>query len=188
MTYDEWIRDVYFDADYVIENFQEDMEPYVIDMECFYTGFWSQGDGASFTGSVNLMHVLDLIDKDGVHFLYRELMRTDNLWQTARVTRSGYYYHEETMLLEYPDSTLATNYVESGPFMGLDLVAMANENGYYEVAEYIEKIVEDGRVAVLTWLKDKARELYKNLEKEYEYQTSEEAYNEWRDANEVEAA
>jgi hypothetical protein len=188
MTYEEWYASSEFDADYVIENFIEDMKPYVTDMECFYTGFWSQGDGASFTGSVNFMKVLDLIDMDGTHFLYRELMRTDNLWQTARVTRSGSYYHEQTMDLEYPDWGLASLYVESGPFMGLSLVDMASENGYDEVEEYIEKIVEDGRAAVLEWLKGNAQELYRSLEQEYEYQTSEEAYNEWREPNEVEAA
>ena len=188
MTYEEWWQNTQFDGDSVIENFIEDMRPYVIDMECFYSGFCSQGDGASFTGSVNLMKVLDLIDNEGTHFLYRELMRSNSLWQTARVKRSGRYYHQETMDIEYPDCTPATRYVESGPFMGLDLEAMAKEAGWDDVGEYIEKIVEDGSAAVLAWLKAKAQELYKNLEQEYEYQTSKEAYNEWREANEVEAA
>jgi hypothetical protein len=174
MTYDEWQQQE-VDLDYVIENFIEEMKPYVDDMECFYSD-----DGASFTGYVNILAVLDLIDTNNDHILYRELMRINELWKTAWVTRkSSRYCHKKIMEIENYDIDTCNFVVPSGLFMGLDIDLVAKEQGFKLTSDFINSLAEPACEEVLDWLKEKARELYRNLEKEYEYQTSREAYEEW---------
>lgn len=181
----QWAQNIEFDADFVIDEFKRSMEPYVKDMDIRWSGFWSQGDGASFSGSVNLLAVLDYIDADNNHYLYRELMRAGELWQTAKLSNTGHYCHEGTMNLEDPDCYTSNRVVSKGPLMGLDLNTLADSDEY-DANNKIAQLVQAGADEVLAWLKDQARELYKELEQEYEYQTSKEQFIEWAEANEVE--
>lgn len=184
VEFNRWVENTQVDYDFVIEEFIQDIKPYVIDVDVEWSGFWSQGDGASFTGSVDILKVLDLIDTDNEHYLYRELMRADELWKTATVTRShSRYSHEMKMQLDNVDTTICSRYVPKGPLKGLDLTGETEEG---EMQEVISACVDAGSAAVLEWCRDKARELYRKLEQEYEYQTSREMFIEWAEANEVE--
>jgi hypothetical protein len=184
--YEKWVAsDIPWESGFVIENFLHDMLPYVTDLECRYSGFWSQGDGASFTGSVNLLAVLDLIDTDNNYILYRELMRCKELTPYTRVVLYGNYCHEKTMRLVEPDANTRGWIVPSGIFMGLDLRTL-HEDGAAESERMLDKMVEDASDIVLEWLRDKAGELYRNLEEDYESSTSKEAFVQWAKDTEME--
>ena len=183
--YEKWVQDYHWNGDYVTENFKEEMSPYVNDMTCYWSGFWSQGDGASFAGIVDLLAVLDLIDTDNGHVLYRELMRVNELSQTARVVHRGHYCHEETMEYDHVDDNTSNWVVRHGVFAGLDLRTL-HEDGAMESERMLCETVDAGAADVLAWLKDKARELYKDLEESYESDTSKEAFIDWAEANDEE--
>jgi hypothetical protein len=107
-------------------------------------------------------------------------MRINELWKTAWVKRkSSKYCHEKTMSIDKYDIDTCNSVVPSGLFMGLDLDLVAKEHGCKSDYDFINSLAEPACEEVLDWLKGKARELYRNLEKEYEYQTSREAYEEW---------
>jgi hypothetical protein len=183
--YEKWSMNYPWDGSYVTENFKEEMSPYVNDMTCYWSGFWSQGDGASFAGIVNLLDVLDLIDTDNGHVLYRELMRASELNRTARVVHRGHYCHEETMGYDHVDSNTFNWIVQHGVFAGLDLRTL-HEDGAMESERMLCEMVDAGAADVLAWLKDKARELYNDLKESYEADISKEAFIEWAEANDEE--
>lgn len=75
--YKEERSDMLYDHDLIIEGFVEELEEIGIsDVKVNYSGFWSQGDGLSFTGNVDYMGLfnkalgLDLSDLiDAVDFV-----------------------------------------------------------------------------------------------------------------------
>jgi hypothetical protein len=80
-----------------IEDFREDMAKlgYIVD-KVYYSGFWSQGDGASFTGSVDVREWLKI---KKLKSKYRKLLNAD-LYLKFNITQSGHYCHEMTMRIE----------------------------------------------------------------------------------------
>ena len=131
----------------------------------YFTGFSSQGDGACFAGSyeyaIGWKKALHNITQD------RELFRIGQELQniqtkyfyklSAKVSQSGYYMHSGCTSIE------VTN----------------NETGNY--------IEDDSAAAEITsLLRDFMDWIYKSLETEYDYQTSEKAFIEEAEANERE--
>jgi hypothetical protein len=121
-----------------------------------FSGFSSQGDGASFKCTVNLEKWLDARPHNKLAFpaIYAECKDTGNYHMS--ITKSGRYEHEMTMGIEsryYGDSVKA----------GTELSTL--EAG----------ILDDAR--------DEARDIYKELEREYDHCTSEEAIIETIKAN-----
>ena len=128
----------------------------------FFTGFWSQGDGASFTGTYRYV-------KGGIENLKKEFPNwtefhsiAERLQQLQKVNfysiecsiyRSGFYYHSNTM---YTDGFECKNYT----------VETENE--------------------VLEIFRDVADLYYSALSKEYEYLTSDDAVSESIISNEIE--
>jgi len=179
IEYSRWCENVQVDYECAIENFKERMGPFFRDkIEVFFSGFSSQGDGASFSGRLNLLKVLDEIDKTGDYLLYRELIRGGAFWLFCDLTRRGYYCHEMTMQICDVEVSweCGSSTIKSGPYMGL----VCTE----ELKDQLQPIISAATKAALEWLRDKARKLYRELEQEYEYQTSREAFIEWSEANE----
>jgi hypothetical protein len=136
--------------------------------EINYSGFWSQGDGASFTGSIDQWDILTLLSSLKVLKKFRYLVdniRKDNISLSVTFDRiSSHYSHE---------NTCRTNIdwrVESD-LVNYDLVATR--------ARELEEYLED-------WRRDTCHEIYKSLETEYDYQTSREQIIESLEANEYE--
>ena len=122
--------------------------------EISYTGFWSQGDGASFCARVNIDRWLT-VNKQRGH--YRRLLKYLD-WISIKVDRNGHYYHEYTM--------------------GTDL------DLYEEVPDKVYMLAQELEDAILEDARDLARQIYRELRKEYEFQTSDEAVAEGLIANE----
>jgi len=141
----------------IIEGFEEDMLEYGIDPEVSFSGFGSQGDGASFLSTT--------CDTD---LLIRKLYETghdisenallDSKDYTIIIRRNdNHYAHENTMYV---------NYYSGG---GIELFP-----------DEEEKLTD----VVLEWARTKAKELYKNLEKYWDELTSDDEIMEYFEDNE----
>lgn len=125
-----------------------------------FSGFWSQGDGASFTGSYawrsgSVQAVKEHAPQDEtLHAIAAALQKVQapNFYRlTASIAHRGHYSHEYCMAIDV-DGVL----------------------------------VADAEETLKDTLRDYARWIYRQLEKEYEYRTSEEALIEDANANEYE--
>lgn len=190
MTKDELIeKHRYWNVEHIewwgstYDDFKERMKTIGIEVDrMYFSGFWSQGDGACFEGSVT----------DWDLFL-RSLGYTDKvLIQHAMdhfsfsVEHSGHYCHENCTSFSAdlctPDSAADEDFAERyGPLLwDADDVrtkawlALLNKYDSIELEDEFEEA-----------FKDHMRQLYKNLEAEYDYLTSDEAVWESLEANEM---
>lgn len=164
-----------FIFDSIIDNFIEFMELlgiYVKKNEVYYSGFYSQGDGASFECYVD---VIDFFKNNGNEHDIMNALKieshpfcnndskimdiVDNLLDTYKkfpkllihINRYvGHYYHSETM------------YVDSYDYDDEDNNQISNSD------------IENASKEILSYLKEFAGILYKKLEDDYNYFTSDE--------------
>ena len=178
------LRDINVNYDYwhddVIDQFKEDMEMLGLsDVEVSYSGFYSQGDGASFTADVSDPGVfmkealilesdewLDLGDnvkpKDeldalrsdllDIGFDTREKLTPENFIISIRRTSSR-YSHENTIEGDVDIEDIPESIEDEFP-----------------QDRYTEKLTEH----VTNWARRRSRKLYSDLEKEYDHLTSDE--------------
>lgn len=124
----------------------------------FFSGFWSQGDGACFAGKVDVAAYLKLTKQAGKkRALYN--------WAVdqgcgIRIKTKGGYSHEYSMYVDCDYNDF--HYTPDG-----------------KATEQAAGLEDE----ILEWARDKARKLYKDLEAEYEYLTSEEVLLENAHAN-----
>lgn len=118
----------------------------------YYSGFWSQGDGACFEGSYHykkgsVKAIKDYAPQDEtLHQIALDLQhaQTANFYRvTATIKHSGHYYHSGCMSIDLENS----------------------ENRYQEIKN------EDDFIQAF---RDFADWIYNQLEKAYDYETSEE--------------
>lgn len=166
----EWYREASqndtFYAECVIEDVKEIAALMGIDIDkIYYSGFWSQGDGASYTGKYRykkgaLKAVKSHAPQDEeLHRIAKELqdIQSKNFYKlSAHITRSGYYYHENTMRFDF---------MRDGEYL---YTTMAWESDLKEV------------------LRDYAIWIYKQLEKSYEWENGDENIDETIIMNEYE--
>lgn len=132
--------------------------------QVYYSGFWSQGDGACFQGVLQYAKgctkaVKAYAPKDA------ELYRIAQAWQdlqkrnfyaiSANVRHSGHYYHNGCTVFDCQDSRNSSGYLEN-----------------YEIEKGIMQIARD----FMDWI-------YKQLENAYDYETSEESLKDLCEAN-----
>lgn len=167
----EWWRDGYDfrdDADYTIEDWTAIVSKLGLNVDqTYYSGFWSQGDGASFTGDWYATGV-DLAaleaeyprtpGNEWIHNLAATAVRIAEEYSGLRVlvTRSGNYCHEYTM--DFDAEWADGDYDRELPDMG-----------------------RDGEVAVM--LRDMARALYRQLKAACEWAQADEQVDENIHAN-----
>ena len=171
----EWMRDLEsrdFDTEFLMDDFVNAAKILGIDLDAQdikWSGFASQGDGASFTGRYSIAadactkireeyhEATDLYAiADGLQALQvGHRLRTGNTLE-ARILQSGSYCHEMTMGVEVTDS-------ETG-----------------------EEEAWDGEPTkrLLALMRDFARWMYKSLEAEYDYRLEDEQIDETIRANE----
>ena len=191
-TYEENIFDGWYED--VIENFESKLKNLGLeDIESRFSGFWSQGDGASFTAKVRdvekfLMDGIKL--KPGKWFDYHypkekeedeiddlisgfeELginskiipLVPDDFWISIKRNFS-HYVHENTINADLD--------VEE-PLEGRDLDASQQR----EFKTWLESLEN----SITEWARKKSRELYSELENEYKFINSDEAIQEWIDS------
>lgn len=161
----------------VFEDFHAEMSTCGVEVEdILFSGFWSQGDGACFSGNVydwsKLFDAMGYCRKEDA-VLYR---LADEHW-SAHWWHRGHYYHEGCVHFAFdsaetgagyscPDafvSHYAPNDIEEGTLQATAWAAALSQYDPDAICEHVEG-----------FMKDKMRELYKRLEDEYYYLTSEE--------------
>lgn len=189
--FDDW-------HEFVIDSFVEDLAEEGVDTDDVqFTGFYSQGDGASFTGHVSNVQIF-LVKALGLTQFSDEEMddlpvgikeKVQGFIDTLSISfsrKSSGYSHENTCEAEtrseivysgdyyddeYPDSKiLLINKVGVDPLVFMDLA---------EEEQAIDKAAEE-------WRLDKCRELYRDLEEEYDGLQSDESVADTLEANGME--
>ena len=162
-------RDV--DLDWVIENETEDLEGLGLEnVEIAFTGFWSQGDGASFTARVN--DIPAFIKTIGVtdEILPKVLAAFEEVYEMRIVRTDSRYFHENTVRFEIEEMD-DTELILMSPFGIGDITV--------DLSETLEEIGLEKKAS--EWVKSKCKEIYRKLEKAYNEEFSEEAAEEWVD-------
>ena len=180
----EWYDGVY---EMVIEDGKE--KGFYID-KIYFSGFWSQGDGASWTGYVDVGAWLkaNAPDSIGVSALVA-LVNTDYIEKHVRVSRSGSHYcHENTMDVgevqfdgrfydgnQLDEVELETETIEGqGIFDGMSLANVRDIINTDEANPYRLSNIAKLDQAIEESAKDYAINIYHKLREEYEYLCSEE--------------
>lgn len=159
--------------DYIYETWAEKLIEKGIDPRDFvFSGFWSQGDGASFTGSLNLLQFLR------AHHLDQEFPAAtffaDDYLTASLVRGSSRYSHEHTVNISL-DYNYCNDYDEDD--LRCSVYETMNEELDNEWARLEETLIDICRGYM--------RALYSDLQKEYEYLTSDEAVYETLEANDL---
>ena len=146
----EWDDLFLFDEECIIECFQE-RHPHIHNMDIRYSGFYSQGDGASFTGYIGAEWVINNLLSDELKTIVRDL-------DCAFERNSGMYCHENTVSTQLEDVTWA-DHIEENDRLRESLL----EQHYDDIANVIEE-----------YRLDLCHKLYGVLEQGYEHCYSDE--------------
>ena len=141
----------------IIEGFEEDMLEYGIDPEVSFSGFGSQGDGASFISTTCDTDLLVRKLYETGHDISEDALLDSKDYTIIIRRNDNHYAHENTMYV---------NYYSGG---GIELFP-----------DEEEKLTD----VVLEWARTKAKELYKNLEKYWDELTSDDEIMEYFEDNE----
>jgi hypothetical protein len=158
----------------VYDCFKSDMKTHGIGVDkIYFSGFWSQGDGACFTGYIDLTTeqllsaLPDQLRKDLITFNAKcRLLGYSplDISYRAKIEHSGHYYHSGTMRIASPYNVeIQESDVDESPL--LDEMVMLRD-AIDDRNEYDDLALEIAR--------GHADDLYRLLEQEYEYLTSEE--------------
>jgi len=148
--------------------------------EINFSGFYSQGDGASWQGIVDIAEWLTLNRADDVNALIL-LELVEDGWLSNQIgvsSRSNHYAHSNTMNHDGWDC-VAPDYdsvITKGMLKGAKVKDLFDSIG----AGFLDSILVD----VLESARDYANDIYDQLQKEYEWLCSEEVIAELCDVNE----
>ena len=168
----------------------EEMEGELIEMgwyktEIEYSGFWSQGDGASFTGKLG--EDLESKRKFFIDVLGMSIPEVMLPALDAEVTRnsSRHVHHNSVEITVFKDEDWFADRENEGE--STDEIVLADFLEFapaLDVNQYINKAEQLGS----EWLVSKCKEIYRTLEKEYDriisYYRSEEYMQDFFDTNE----
>lgn len=147
-----------------------------------FSGFYSQGDGASWTGSVDAIKWLELNKPiDPLAHIMIALIEDEWIERRLAITKSNSRYeHSNTMVRDDWYRTVpvvnAEHVISSGMFEG------AGVNNLLESLpdSYLDELADE----ILQSAREYADDIYIQLRKEYEWLTSEECLIEMCEANE----
>lgn len=169
VEYDRW-------WDSIDSDFTEDMKKIGIEVErTYFTGFWSQGDGACFSGRMyNAQTYLDHHHQDQYPMVRKLLDAGGGIY--VRCRQSGRYYHENCTEF-WMDADTLTGMLDQPTDFHIEVVAAWQAQLDEEVHDLEQDIIEQWR----TYMQD----LYRKLEAEHDYLTSDDAVWETIEANEL---
>lgn len=175
--------------EFIDEEAKEDGKALGFDISTIYwSGFWSQGDGASWKGVINLTKWLAAHVQENKKYAILCALTECNYVEIPypSVYAAGQYCHEYTMgITEEPyiafEDLTQTGVIESSHFPLLNGVPASGL-----LQQVTEEDMRDLAAALLESARDYARGIYEQLEAEYEYLTSDECIAEQCEANEYE--
>ena len=173
VNYDDWFMPCY-------ESFVEKMDSLGIDTSCHniaFLGFWSQGDGASFTGYIHRDNMQKFMEEHvlGEDFPACMYFATRKELGAKLERTTSHYCHENTVRAELNDDYIENGYADDDPRCDIyDAMAIEFTNEYDAFEEKVQTICRG-------WMQI----LYRQLEDEYEYLTSDDAVRETLEANDM---
>ena len=177
----EWWSNVSWDDNYWAESVTDFAKEegyelgFVIDA-IYWSGFWSQGDVACWTGYVDICQWLKAHCKDSIGLsAWVELIREGVIDKHISVGHVGRYYHENSMYFGYvEDNTDAFEDTEvmttESIFKGMTIASVFD---LILASDCAYKTTEEIREAVIATAQYYAKDVYIKLEKEYDYVMSE---------------
>lgn len=176
----EWWDDIYEDA----KERGKELGFEIDDIR--FKGFWSQGDGASWTGYIDLLTYIEKhADSESASFgkdmILCELMRNDWVCKTVNVGRQNYrhYCHSSTMISDHTEwedrEYISADVVLLDGVMQGASVKQLGES--FDVNEHVEHWV----VRAFNDAKEFADDIYSLLGKEYESLVSDESLSDFAD-------
>jgi len=173
VDHDHWWDCVYAD-------FTEDMREVGIDVRrMYFSGFCSQGDGACFEGGfANIKTYLDKHHVDQYPMIRKLLQHDGSVY--ADSSHTGHYYHSNSVTISVEASERFYHVLECPTEFHEQIADQWDVLLDIELIDFEREVAEQWR----TYMDD----LYRRLEAEYDYLTSDEAVWETIEANEMEAA
>lgn len=170
VEYVEWWDCVYAD-------FEGDMKAVGIDVKrMYFSGFWSQGDGACFEGSfASLRTYLDHHHHKDQYPMIRKLLKHDG-YVYVECTHRGHYCHSNSTAFSIEHDTFY-RLVECPTEFHEQIVDTWDRQLDDEAADFEKDVNEQWR----SYMDD----LYRKLEEEYNYLVSDEAVWDTIEANEL---
>lgn len=170
-VYDGW-------WDFMYETFKERMESVGIAVtDIYFSGFWSQGDGACFEGFIGnspLYMEKHYPKKNQYPFIKKLVSEGGNVH--FHVKHHGHYYHENSIRTEIIVDDF--NGVMSAP---TELQQQVLERWDEELNKEVTEFETDATIQFQGYM----RGLYRDLEKEYDYLVSDDAVAETIIANDL---
>jgi len=166
------------DLDWLVEAEQDELEAEfgLANVEISFSGFSSQGDGASFVGQVeDIPKFMEAIGVDTSNTPDKALKALIDVYDMYIVRTNSRYFHENTVSFEIEEMDDTELILMSGFGIGditIDLNDLLGDIGLEAKAS--------------AWVKAKSKEIYRELEKAYEYEFSDEAVVEWADSMGIE--
>jgi hypothetical protein len=178
--YWKWVEHHYWDGDCTIEWFLEKQnEIGILDIDSkdiSWSGFYSQGDGLAFDARVDVLAFMRLKGYDKTHMpLYLDMENYGVRGDVSRSNRYGNYFSQGANI-----DFAVGNCDPAGVFSGMEQEDW--DELVYEQWRYFE---DDLANEIHEYASDAARELYRALEEDYDYCTSEEQFIESCEINEV---
>ena len=177
------------DLEYIIDDHKREGEKLGFNIDdVSWSGFCSQGDGASWTGDIVLrtcieQHMLDPDSPDyGRIITLLELFNDDWIETSVSVSRKGYMYnHSGTMQIDQVGYGYATP-KEGDTINAASPLQGANVKELYEGID-IDMLLEYVYDAALIEAKRYADKIYSALEEAYDFEMSDERISEISDIN-----
>ena len=158
----EFEGEIWTADDYLIPNFKEEMEKYGVSrIDVSYSGFWSQGDGASFTGLVDLKKYIKETKQEKYYAKLLKAMENEDVDDSLLIERTSHQYAHE--------NTIRANDVR---YNGEDK----------EIQAQADRLSEE----MTSFAREKSRELYKQMNDDYDNATSDESLKDSINVNEYE--
>jgi hypothetical protein len=157
-------------------DFKEDMKDVGIEVwRMYFSGFWSQGDGACFAGS--LRDTLTYLDHhhQGQYPMIRKLLEAGGEVY-VRCEHRGRYYHQNCTEFWVDSDSLPGMLPQPTEFH-----AQIAEQWQRQLEDELSDLEEDSIEQWRSYMQD----LYRRLENEYDYLTSDEAVWDTIEANEL---
>jgi hypothetical protein len=164
------------DLDWLVRDLEEELDSSfgLWNTEISFSGFWSQGDGASFTARVD--DIPKFIKSLGIEdeILPKVLEAIEETYEMNIVRMDSRYVHENTVRFEIEEMD-ETQLVLMSPFGVGDITVDLNE--------VLEEMGLEKKAS--EWVKRKSKEIYRKLENAYEWEFSDEAALEESDLMEL---
>jgi len=134
----QWLEHDFTDINYILDEYKIELESFgFYDVDINYAGFYSQGDGASFTAGIDIMKFLA---KNKKLKEYKKIIKNLDAITFNIIRHNNHYYHEHTT--------------------SVDIMDAWDEYDIQGLEDYINQ-----------WILDFNIDIYKALQKEYEYLT-----------------